>query len=96
MVQSFFVRIAQRFVPRPRGTSAACAGLVLTLGLGPMPISSAICDIVTDRSPCLATRLAAVSRIASPTSRRCASIVLFQSLGTSPQHTRQQVRDTMT
>src|SRR5919106_4135471 len=48
----------------------------------PIPVSSAICDIVTDSSPCSATRAKVVSKIALRTSRRCASIVSFQSLGT--------------
>jgi hypothetical protein len=47
----------------------------------PIPVSSAIRDIVTERSPSLATRAAAVSRVASCTAWRCASIVLFQSFG---------------
>src|SRR5260370_8644945 len=49
-----------------------------------MPVFSAICDIVTARSPCSATSPAVVPRIASRTSRRCASIVSFHSFGTSP------------
>src|SRR5258708_5328939 len=49
-----------------------------------MPVSSAICDMVTDRSPCLATSAAVVSRRASRTSRRWASLVSFQSFGTVP------------
>ncbi len=49
----------------------------------PMPVCSAICDIVTDRSPCSATRAAAVSMIAPRTSRRCAAMVWFHSFGTS-------------
>jgi hypothetical protein len=36
----------------------------------PMPASSAICDIVTDRSPCSATSAAVVRRTASRTSLR--------------------------
>src|SRR5213593_2167519 len=46
-----------------------------------MPVSSAICDIVTDSSPRLATSAAAVSNVASRTSRRCVSIVSVQSFG---------------
>src|SRR3990170_9033767 len=49
-----------------------------------MPVSSAICDIVTDVSPCSATSAAVVSRIAPRTARRCASIVSFHSLGITP------------
>src|SRR5262245_26276767 len=48
-----------------------------------MPVSSAICDIVTERSPFSVTRVAVVETIASRTSRRCSSIVSVQSLGTS-------------
>lgn len=50
----------------------------------PMPVSFAICDIVTDASPCPATRDAVASSVAACTARRCASIVLFQSFGTTP------------
>jgi len=50
------------------------------------PVSSAICDIVTARSPCRETSAAVVSRIASPTSRRCAAMVSLQSLGTHPSY----------
>lgn len=49
----------------------------------PMPVSSAIRDIVTDRRPCSATSEAVASRVASRTARRCASIDLFQSFGTN-------------
>jgi hypothetical protein len=49
-----------------------------------MPVSSAICDIVTDRSPCSATSAAVVCRIASRTSRRCASIISFHGFGIIP------------
>ena len=52
-----------------------------------MPVSSAICDIVTERSPCSATSAQAVSRIASRTARRCASIVSFHSFGTTTVYT---------
>jgi hypothetical protein len=45
-------------------------------------VCSAIWDIVTDASPCSATRAAVVSRVASRTARRCASIVSSHSLGT--------------
>jgi hypothetical protein len=48
----------------------------------PMPVLSAICDIVTDSSPCSATSAAVVSRMASRTAARCAWIVSFHSLGT--------------
>src|SRR5918996_4066452 len=48
-----------------------------------MPVSSAICDIVTDSNPCSATRATVVARIASRTSRRCSSIVSFHSFGTA-------------
>jgi hypothetical protein len=48
-----------------------------------MPVSSAICDIVTDVSPCSTTSAAVVSRIASRTARRCASMVSFHSFGTT-------------
>ena len=47
-----------------------------------MPVSSAMRDIVADRRPSSATSFMVVSRIASRTSRRCASIVSFHSLGT--------------
>lgn len=47
-----------------------------------MPVSSAICDIVTDRSPCSPTSAAVTSRMASRTSRRWVSIVSVQSFGT--------------
>src|SRR5215207_8187813 len=47
-----------------------------------MPLSSAICDIVTDSNPCSPTSAVAVSRIASWTSRRCSFSVSFQSFGT--------------
>ncbi len=57
-----------------------------------MPDSSAICDIVTESSPCWDTSAAVVSRTASRTWRRCASslalavaglvlLVYMQSLG---------------
>ncbi len=46
-----------------------------------MPVSSAICDIVTASSPCSATSVAVVSRMASRTSRRCVSIVSVHSFG---------------
>jgi hypothetical protein len=49
-----------------------------------MPVSSAICDIVTDRSPCSASSAAVVSRIASRTAARCALIVSFYSFGITP------------
>jgi hypothetical protein len=58
-----------------------------------MPVSSAICDIVTDSSPCSATRATVVSRIASRTSRRCSSIVSFHSFGTS-EYTRRRWQHT--
>jgi hypothetical protein len=48
----------------------------------PMPVHSAICDIVTDNSPCSATSAAVVSRMASRTAARCAWMVSFHSLGT--------------
>ena len=47
-------------------------------------VCSAVWDIVTDASPCSATRAAVVSRVASRTARRCASIVSSHSLGTTP------------
>src|SRR5712691_441812 len=47
-----------------------------------MPVSSATWDMVTERRPCSTTSAAVVSRIASRTSRRCASTVSFQSFGT--------------
>jgi hypothetical protein len=46
-------------------------------------VSAAICDIVTDASPCSATSAAVVSTAASRTARRCASTVSSHSLGTS-------------
>ena len=49
-----------------------------------LSVCSAIWDIVTDASPCWATRAAVVSRVASRTARRCASIVSSHSLGTPP------------
>src|SRR5215207_502342 len=51
-----------------------------------MPVLSAICDIVTERSPCSATSAAVVSRVASRTARRCASIVSFHSFGTTQSY----------
>jgi len=48
----------------------------------PIPVSSAICDMVTERSPSLATSAAAVSKVASRTARRWVSRVWLQSLGT--------------
>ena len=47
-----------------------------------MPVTSAICDMVTESSPCSATSAAVVSRIASCTAARCVSMVWFHSLGT--------------
>ena len=52
-----------------------------------MPAFSAICDMVTDVSPCSATSAQVVSRIASRTAARCASIVSFHSLGTATVYT---------
>jgi hypothetical protein len=52
-----------------------------------MPVFSAIRDIVTDSSPFSVTSSAVVSRIASRTAARCASIVSFHSLGTTPVYT---------
>jgi hypothetical protein len=52
-----------------------------------MPVFSAIRDIVTDRRPFWVTRSAVVSKIASRTAARCASIVSFHSLGTTPVYT---------
>ncbi|WP_433514343.1 hypothetical protein ACQP2T_01180 [Nonomuraea sp. CA-143628] len=49
-----------------------------------MPVFSAICDIVTARSPRSRTSSTVASRIASCTVRRCVSIVSFHSFGTSP------------
>ena len=49
-----------------------------------MPVSKAICAIVTDRSPCSASSAVVVSRIASRTSRQYASIVSFHSFGITP------------
>jgi len=40
--------------------------------------------MVTPRTPCLATSATVVSMVASRTARRWASIVSFQSLGTTP------------
>ena len=48
----------------------------------PMPVSSAICDIVTAVRPCSPTSATVVSRIASRTSRRWAAIVSRHSFGT--------------
>jgi len=48
-----------------------------------MPVFSAICDIVTDSGPCSVTSAHVVSRVASITARRCASIVSFHSFGTT-------------
>ena len=53
----------------------------------PMPVFSAICDIVTDVSPCSVTSAQVVSRIASRTAWRCASIVSFHRFGTTPVYT---------
>ncbi len=58
----------------------------------PIPVFSAICDIVTERSPCSATSAQVVSRIASRTARRCASIVSFHSFGTTPVYTTTMTR----
>jgi len=52
----------------------------------PTPVSSAICDIVTDSGPCSVAKDAVVSRMASRTSRRCASIVLSHSFGMPPAY----------
>ena len=41
----------------------------------PMPVSLAICDMVTPVSPCRATRAAVALIVASRTASRCASIV---------------------
>src|SRR5438093_11325863 len=66
-----------------------------------MPVCSAICDIVTPRSPCSATSAAVVSRMASRTSRRCVSIVSVHSFGmvgvyaTTPAETLWFDRDTL-
>src|SRR5215210_4515803 len=57
-----------------------------------MPVFLAICDIVADRSPCSATSAAVVSRIASRTAARCASIVSFHRFGTTPVYTTSLVR----
>ncbi len=48
----------------------------------PIPVAWAICDIVTDASPCSATSAAVASRIAACTALRCSSIVSFHSFGT--------------
>ena len=64
-------------------TIAATSGKYLYNVARPMPVSSAICDIVTDVSPYSTTRAAVVSRIASRTARRCASMVSFHSFGTT-------------
>jgi hypothetical protein len=47
-----------------------------------MPVCSAIWDMVTDSSPCWVANAIVVSRIASRTSRRWASIVSVHNLGT--------------
>src|SRR5260370_198053 len=44
-----------------------------------MPVASAICDMVTDRSPCSATSPARVSGFPSPPPPRPPSIVSFHS-----------------
>src|SRR3712207_2867213 len=62
---------------------ASTSGKYLYSVARPMPVCSAICDIVTDSNPCSATSAAVVSRIASRTSRRCASIVSVHSFGTN-------------
>lgn len=49
----------------------------------PIPLSSAILDIVTERSPCSVTSTAVVSNTVSRTARRCSSMVSFQSFGTA-------------
>ncbi len=49
-----------------------------------MPVSSAICDMVTERRPCCATSAAVISSMASRTPRRWASMVWCQSLGITP------------
>jgi hypothetical protein len=59
------------------------------------PVSSAICDIVSDRSPCSATSAAVVLRVASRTVRRCASIDSLHSFGTIPVYVASDVEDTL-
>lgn len=54
---------------------------VFVEGRSPMPVSSAMCDIVTDSSPCSTTRAIVVSWIASRTSWRWVSTVSAQSFG---------------
>src|SRR6266498_1725562 len=61
---------------------ASTSGKYLYSVARPIPVFSAISDIVTDASPCSPTSAAVVSRIASFTSRRCVSIVSVQSFGT--------------
>src|SRR4051794_22184962 len=46
-----------------------------------MPASPAICAMFTDVTPCAATNAAVASSVASRTARRCASMVVSQSLG---------------
>src|SRR5262245_42766048 len=53
----------------------------------PMPVSLAICDIVTDASPCWPTSATVASSVASRTAARCASIVSVHSLGMRPMYT---------
>src|SRR5215212_5298506 len=60
-----------------------------------MPVFLAICDIVADRSPCSATSAAVVSRIASQTAARCASIVSFHRFGTTSVYTTSLVRQSV-
>jgi hypothetical protein len=52
-----------------------------------MPAATAICDIVTDASPCSRTSAAVVSRVASWTARRCSSSVSVHNFGTSREYT---------
>lgn len=49
----------------------------------PIPVFSATCVIVTERSPRSETSDAVAFKTASRTSWRCAAIVCFQSLGTN-------------
>ena len=74
---------AEGATPRSRHLNQTPSGKYFYSVARPMPASSAICDIVTERSPCSVTSAQVVSRIASRTAaRRCTSIVSFHSLGT--------------
>src|SRR5215471_17243876 len=61
---------------------ASTSGKYLYSVARPIPAAAAICDIVTEASPCSRTSAAVASRVASLTVRRCSSIVSVHSFGT--------------